>query len=69
MSAMEIGDTNRLGHLGFRLNYNIKGGQAVILPLHSVECLKEPCSCGANDTMPKDVVNCRIEWPELKKTR
>lgn len=59
----------RLGVRGFVLNHHIKGGDVVIVPMHAPDCKRVPyCSCGAVEAMPKNVVNCDIEWPVRKSS-
>jgi hypothetical protein len=66
-NTIEIKKKDSLGNKGLWLNYNVNGGYAVILPLHTEDCIHDPCTCGASDAMPLDVVNCRLVWPEIKK--
>jgi hypothetical protein len=55
-----------LGTEGFELNHHIKGGDVVILPLHTKVCKRKPCTCGAIDAMPKDAINGNVIWPEWR---
>jgi hypothetical protein len=62
-------DKTRLGNEGFHLNHHINGGDVVVLPLHTKQCKRNPCTCGALAAMPESIVNAAIKWPDSKSRK